>query len=252
MAKPTAASPPSEDSKVRASGPGRRTKTSGGPKPKRLRGLLRRHDWGMYGVGLAAAVLSFDQLWRLALVCGWPPNIAWLLAVILDVYAVNATRRWLRAGVDGELRHWAALLVWGCVGLSMAGNTVEHALSMGYLRMPDGRPDWWIVVIVGTVPTIMLASLIHLEAMSRSPKQKVTIEDESSSNDQDAPQSKRARLVALLDTTPPPAKESNYKVAQRLGPEVGLNVQSATRYVRLWREARGEVVELGSGREAAS
>src|SRR5690349_18692811 len=80
-------------------------------RPGSLAAALRRHDWGMYGVGLAAAVLSFDQLWRLALVCGWPPQIAWLLAVIIDVYAINATRRWLRAGVDGQLRRWAGILV---------------------------------------------------------------------------------------------------------------------------------------------
>jgi hypothetical protein len=237
-------------------GPGSGTK----PGAKTARGLarrqrlviwLRRNDWGMYGVGLAAAVLSFDQLWRLALVCGWPPSIAWLLAVILDVYAINATRRWLRAGVDAQLRRWAAVLVWGCVGLSMAGNTVEHALSMGYLAMGDGRPDWWIVVIVGAVPTIMLGSLIHLEAMSRSVRL-APGETDTEDDEQKAGRSKRARLVAVLEATPPPATESNYKVAQRLGPSVGLNVQSATRYVRLWRSARGEVVRLGANEEAVS
>ena len=168
---------------------------------------LRRHDWGMYGVGLAAAVLSFDQLWRLALVCGWPPAIAWMLAVVLDVYAINATRRWLRAGVDAQLRRWAGILVWGCVGLSMAGNTVEHALSMGYLRMRDGRPDWWIVVIVGAVPTIMLASLIHLEAMSRSARGPggAGSAEAGGSTDEQGAAPKRARLVALLEATPPAA-----------------------------------------------
>jgi hypothetical protein len=233
---------------------GQRRKRGAGQKGQvgTVRALLGRHDWGMYGVGLAAAVLSFDQLWRLALLCGWPPSIAWLLAVIIDAYAVNATRRWLRAGVDGDLRRWAGILVWGCVGLSMAGNTVEHALGMGYLRMPDGRPEWWIVVIVGTVPTVMLASLIHLEAMSRAAHAASAMSSKDDRHEKPGPVSKRARLVALLDGAPPETRESNYQVAKRFGPEVGLNVQSATRYVRLWREAKVGVAEIGRGREAAS
>jgi hypothetical protein len=201
----------------------------------------------MYGVGLAAAVLSFDQLWRLALVCGWPPSIAWMLAVIVDAYAIDATRRWLRAGIDEALRRWAGILVWACVGVSLAGNTVEHALSMGYLTMPDGRPEWWIVVIVGTVPTIMLASLIHLEAMARSASA-----GESADTGGQAETTKRGRLLVLLEDTPPDESESNYKVGQRLGPTVGLNVQTASRYVREWREARSSVAKLGGGREAVS
>jgi hypothetical protein len=211
---------------------------------------LRRWQWSMYGVGLAAAVLSFDQLWRLALVCGWPPSIAWMLAVIVDAYAIDATRRWLRAGIDQALRRWAGILVWACVGVSLAGNTVEHALSMGYLTMSDGRPEWWIVVIVGTVPTMMLASLIHLEAMARSVR---AGEESTSTGGDEAPElTKRGRLVALLEEAAPNESESNYKVAQRLGPTVGLNVQTASRYVREWREARSSVAKLGGGREAAS
>lgn len=212
-----------------------------------LRAQLRRWQWSMYGVGLAAAVLSFDQLWRLALVCGWPPSIAWMLAVIVDAYAIDATRRWLRAGIDEALRRWAGILVWACVGVSLAGNTVEHALSMGYLTMPDGRPEWWIVVIVGTVPTIMLASLIHLEAMARSASA-----GESADTGGQAETTKRGRLLVLLEDTPPDESESNYKVGQRLGPTVGLNVQTASRYVREWREARSSVAKLGGGREAVS
>ena len=200
----------------------------------------------MYGVGLAAAVLSFDQLWRLALACGWPPAIAWMLAVIVDAYAIDATRRWLRAGIDKELRRWGGVMVWACVGVSLAGNTVEHALSMGYLTMPDGRPEWWIVVIVGTVPTIMLASLIHLEAMARAGEPTDTGGEETTET------TKRGRLVTLLESVPPKESESNYKVGQRLGPTVGLNVQTASRYVREWREARATVAKLGPGQEAAS
>lgn len=214
-----------------------------------LRAALRRWQWGMYGVGLAAAVLSFDQLWHLALSCGWPPSIAWMLAVIVDAYAIDATRRWLRAGIDESLRRWAGLLVWACVGVSLAGNTVEHALSMGYLTMPDGRPEWWIVVIVGTVPTIMLASLIHLEAMARSPR---AGESTDTAVLESPETTKRGRLVALLEEAPPNESESNYKVGQRLGPAVGLNVQTASRYVRLWREAKAEVAEIGRGRESVS
>ena len=215
----------------------------------RLVGWLGSQEWGMYGVGLAAAVLSFDQLWRLALACGWPPGIAWMLAVIVDAYAIDATRRWLRAGVDKAVRHWGAVLVWACVGVSLAGNATEHALSMGYLTMPDGRPKWWIVVIVGTVPTIMLASLIHLEAMARSAR---AGESAEIGGKETVETTKRGRLLVLLEETPPDESESNYKVGQRLGPTVGLNVQTASRYVREWREARASVAKLANGREAVS
>jgi hypothetical protein len=141
------------------------------------------------------------------------------------------------------------VLVWACVGVSLAGNTVEHALSMGYLTMRDGRPEWWIVVIVGTVPTIMLASLIHLEAMARSAQ---AGESPDTGDAEPADTTKRGRLVTLLESVPPNESESNYKVGQRLGPTVGLNVQTASRYVREWREARATVAKLGPGQEAAS
>src|ERR1700736_3976324 len=96
-------------SRPSANRPGKRGQRPPGIK-NRLVTWLRSQEWGMYGVGLAAAVLSFDQLWELALRCGWPPSIAWMLAITLDAYAIDATRRWLRGGIDKELRRWAGIL----------------------------------------------------------------------------------------------------------------------------------------------
>jgi hypothetical protein len=215
----------------------------------RVGSWLSKQQWGMYGVGLAAAVLSFDQLWQLALRCGWPPGIAWLLPITLDAYAIDLTRRWLRGGINKELRRWAGWLVWAVIAISLAGNVTNHALDMGYLTTADGRPQWWIVVIVGAVPTVMLALLIHIEAVARSAQAADSTSDTGAGT---AEPSKRGQLLKLLDKTPPAAGESNYKAAQRLGPQVGLNVQTASRYVREWRKAQESVARLGSDREAVS
>jgi Protein of unknown function (DUF2637) len=220
------------------------------PNHRRLVAWLSRHDWGMYGVGAAAAVASFDRLRLLALECGWSPSIAWLLPVCIDLYAITATRRWLRPGIDPWVRRRVAVSGWLCVGLSVAGNTVQHILSLGYLRMANGDPSWIIVVLVAAVPPVMIGWLVHIEAVFRFSR--AAAAEEVTTKDGPAPGSKRARLVALLESAPPGGGESNYQVAKRLAPGVGLNVQSATRYVRLWREAKTDVVRLDTGREAVS
>jgi len=221
----------------------------------------------MYGVGVAAAVASFDRLRLLALECGWSPRIAWLLAVCIDLYAITATRRWLRPGIDPKVRHWAGALGWACVALSVAGNTVQHALSLGYLRMANGQPSWIIVVIVAAVPPVMLASLVHVESTFRFSKVRDDGKGEAEPTTQRKPQrviktsagarsvgSKRRQLEALLDADPPSDSLSAYAVAKKLAPQVGLNVQAGSRYVREWRGNRSggaEVVALDAGRAAS-
>ena len=186
----------------------------------------------------------------LALRCGWPPGIAWMLAVTLDAYAVDSDQAMAARWNQQEAASLAGGLVWAWLRVSLGGNATEPRPDHGLPDDPDGRPQWWIVVIVGTVPTIMLASLIHLEAMARSAQ---AGESADPAAEETAETTKRGRLVVLLeDTVPPNESESNYKVGQRLGPTVGLNVQTASRYVREWREARASVAKLGGGREAVS
>ena len=222
----------------------------------RVASWLGRHDWGMYGVGAAAAVASFDRLRLLALECGWSPRIAWLLAICIDLYAITATRRWLRPGTDKRVRRWAGALGWACVALSVAGNTVQHMLSLGYFKMANGEPSWVIVVVVAAVPPVMLASLVHVEAMFRSSRARAATAKRADKPEQlrqtPSSGSKRARLIELLEANPPGESESNYAVAKRLGPAVGLNVQSATRYVRQWRQAGAEVLVLERNRGTVS
>lgn len=45
----------------------------------------------------AAAVLSLSALRDLASLCGFPPNLAWLLPIVIDVRAAAGCLVWLRA-----------------------------------------------------------------------------------------------------------------------------------------------------------
>ncbi|MEU0468265.1 DUF2637 domain-containing protein [Amycolatopsis sp. NPDC006131] len=118
-------------------------------------------NWGgLAVVALAAAVLSFASLRHLAIVCGTPTGLAWLLPVCIDAAAVVATRLWLSGETPAEARRFARALALAMIVLSVAGNGADHALAAyGIL------PPWWAVVAVASVPPAVLGAVAHLSAL---------------------------------------------------------------------------------------
>jgi hypothetical protein len=114
-------------------------------------------------VAAAAAVLSFDALRTLALVCGFSPALAWLLPVTVDAGAAAGSLAWLsRAGRARSFGRALALLL---LTSSVAGNGLAHALD-AY----DAVPPWALVVAVSAVAPAVLGAVVHLAVLVGRPQ----------------------------------------------------------------------------------
>lgn len=124
----------------------------------------RRDVWTWLGIGvvaLAAAVMSFDALRRLAVRAGVAAELAWLLPLAIDAAVVVATRAWLVGHTSARVTSYARNLALGSLGLSVAGNATEHGMAAYTVTTP-----WWVVVAVSAVPPAMLGAIAHLAALA--------------------------------------------------------------------------------------
>lgn len=118
---------------------------------------VRADSLGVILVIIAAGALSFSTLYKLALAVDWPPHLAWLFPIAIDVYALVATRLWLRTPGPSPERRQAALNAVAAVVLSVAGNTVQHLADAGVLQV-----GWQVIVLVSAVPPAVMALTVHL------------------------------------------------------------------------------------------
>jgi hypothetical protein len=108
----------------------------------------------------AAAVLSFAALRDLALMCGFAPQLAWLLPVVVDAGAAAGSLVWLGGAVPESARRFARALALALLGLSVAANALGHGLAA--FRQ---EPAWWVVVIVSAVAPAVLGAVVHLAVL---------------------------------------------------------------------------------------
>jgi hypothetical protein len=113
----------------------------------------------------SAATASFTGLGGLGLVAGWPNRLAWLLPVTIDAYAMTSARVWLAGtGHTRRARRFAQANAIGAIAVSIVGNAVYHAISVGLMTV-----SWHIVVIVGAIPAAILGLTAHLHALRSVP-----------------------------------------------------------------------------------
>ena len=123
----------------------------------------RRDGWTWLGiavVALAAAVMSFDALRRLAERIGVAASLSWLLPIAIDAAVVVATRTWLASPNSDRVTRYGRAVALASLALSVAGNATEHAMAAYQLATP-----WWVVVAVSAVPPVMLGATAHLAAL---------------------------------------------------------------------------------------
>ena len=111
-------------------------------------------------VAAAAAVLSFAALRDLALVCGFAPELVWLLPVVVDAGAAAGSLVWLGGAVSTTARRFARALALGLLTLSVAANALGHGLEAFGLA-----PAWWVVVIVSAIAPAVLGAVVHLAVL---------------------------------------------------------------------------------------
>ena len=111
-------------------------------------------------VAAAAAVLSFSALRDLALLCGFAPELAWLLPVVVDAGAAAGSLVWL-GGTCAELaRRFARALALTLLGLSVAAN----ALAPRPGRLPAGARVVGRGVVSAIAPAV-LGAVVHLAVL---------------------------------------------------------------------------------------
>ncbi|GAA0577148.1 hypothetical protein GCM10010172_72320 [Paractinoplanes ferrugineus] len=102
-------------------------------------------------------------------IVGWPDQLAWLLPVTIDAYAMTSARVWLAGTVGGEdACSFARANAIGAIATSIVGNAGYHLIAAGIVAI-----SWPIVVLVGAVPAAVLGLTAHLHALtavSRSPE----------------------------------------------------------------------------------
>jgi hypothetical protein len=117
--------------------------------------------FGLLGVvAAAAAILSFAALRDLALLCGFSPQLAWLLPVVVDAGAAAGSLVWLGGWAGPSARRFARALALALLGSSVAANALGHGLAAFALA-----PPWWVVVIVSAVAPAVLGAVVHLAVL---------------------------------------------------------------------------------------
>ena len=93
----------------------------------------------LFVVAAAAAVLSFDALRSLALLCGFIAE----LPVVVDAGARVGCLVWLGRSTPPDAASFARTLTWSLLAGSVVGNAPVHGLTAYGLPAP-----WWLVVAV--------------------------------------------------------------------------------------------------------
>jgi Protein of unknown function (DUF2637) len=115
-------------------------------------------------VAAAAAVLSFSALRDLALLCGFAPQLAWLLPIVADAGAAAGSLVWLGGRTDELARRFARTLALTLLGLSVGANALAHGLDAYRLA-----PAWWVVVAVSAIAPAVLGAVVHLAVLVGRP-----------------------------------------------------------------------------------
>ncbi|GAA2061073.1 hypothetical protein GCM10009839_85000 [Catenulispora yoronensis] len=123
--------------------------------PKRIARALVLSGIGV--VILAAGVLSFSALRRLGISAGWNPELAALLPVSIDVYALISTVSWLVLAEGAEDRKRSGINASVAVSLSVVGNGIEHLDAFHVLTV-----GWPVVIAVSAIPPVVMALSVHL------------------------------------------------------------------------------------------
>lgn len=122
--------------------------------------MTRVTMWLLLGlVAASAAVLSFDSLRTLAVLCGYPASLSALFPVTVDAGAAAACLTWLdrktAATTVGRTLTWTLLVA------SVGMNGIVH-----YLDAYTMRPAWWLIVGVSAIPPATLGAVVHLAVLA--------------------------------------------------------------------------------------
>lgn len=114
-------------------------------------------------VGASAFILNYAGLYALAISGGYPSGVAWLLPFCVDAGAIAALLAWRTGFAPAKPAMQAACgLMIGGVALQV----MQHLVAAG--NLPNG---WWLTAVVGAIPAVVLALIVHAFAQNGTPRQ---------------------------------------------------------------------------------
>ncbi len=181
-------------------------------------------------VAAAAAVLSFSALRDLALLCGFAPELAWLLPVVVDAGAAAGSLVWLGGRTHELARRFARTLALTLLGLSVAANALAHGLDAYRLA-----PAWWVVVVVSAIAPAVLGAVVHLAVLVGRPMPAVEPDDADTAELETLDEH---GLSHLWETAPPAVEHDRAAELiaagvgrRRLSRELGISEYEARRLI---------------------
>jgi hypothetical protein len=115
---------------------------------------------GIATCALPVAAYSSWSQFETSRMTGVPVGLAWVMPMATDASATVATRVWLNSEHPRPIRRYAATVALGCMLLSVAGAATHLVLAD-----QQSPPQMWLRLLIGGLPSLALAALVHLGAL---------------------------------------------------------------------------------------
>ncbi|MEU5417689.1 hypothetical protein [Streptomyces sp. NPDC020667] len=121
-----------------------------------------RMPWYLWLVLAGALVMSAPGEYRLAVVAGWSPVVAWVMPLVVSVYGAVAAYVADKTPKRSPERRAAVLGAAGALALALAFQMTAHLMTAGYMS-----ESAWMVAAVSGVPPLVVAHLMHMPTVRR-------------------------------------------------------------------------------------
>jgi len=181
----------------------------------------RTHDrvmlTGVGACGLAVAAYSSWAQFSIATAAGYPVALAWVVPVATDATAALGTRAWMSPNYGDKVRGYGQRLACMAIGLSV----LTAAL---HLVVPTTGPvPWQLRLAIGGLPSLALAAVIHLGALTA--KDKPRARPSAKSRDKSARETASSQAVTAAANAQTPTARTVSQVATT---EHGMNLSTFT------------------------
>ncbi|MGW2597128.1 hypothetical protein [Streptomyces klenkii] len=121
-----------------------------------------RLPWYMWLVLIAALAMSAPGEYDLARTAGWSPAAAWLMPLVVSVYAAGSAYLAAKLPKSTPGRRSALTGAAGALALALAFQMTAHLLDAGYVQ-----GSAWLVAAVSAAPPLVVGHMMHMPSPPR-------------------------------------------------------------------------------------